>query len=114
MAGQQKGFTIIEVMIVVAIIGILAGIAMASYIDYTRRTANGACLAETRGQLASVMIALADNSPVPTFKTTACEWIVVAADNKSLTAYPVSPGNKGILCDLDSSTICVVSDTVQP
>ena len=55
-AQMQKGFTLIELMIVVAIIGILAAIALPAYQDYTKRSK----MAEVIGFMSSARIAVAE------------------------------------------------------
>lgn len=52
----QKGFTLIELMIVVAIIGILAAIAIPAYTDYTAR----AKITEAVGALASAKTSVSE------------------------------------------------------
>lgn len=65
MKNVQKGFTLIELMIVVAIIGILAAIALPAYQDYTARSQMSEAMTLASGAKGSVTEFYSDSGQWP-------------------------------------------------
>ena len=115
MKSVQKGFTLIELMIVVAIIGILAAIAIPAYQNYTKRASDNACLAEMKGYANKLFLIKNDPNGAGTvvadeFPAKACEENDVATATgdkiKGKIKNPSVTANTHAVCDLGETISC--------
>lgn len=113
---EQKGFTLIEVMVVVTIVSILATIAIPTYQQYIAKAQRSACLSEVKSYSNQVFYIInnQDNSPVPLAPSVgACQSITAATGwtldtQQKIIAIAKAPSNARIECDIPNGSPCII------
>lgn len=105
MIRNAQGFTLIELMIVVAIVAILAAVAFPAYNNYRANAAENACLAELKAY-ANESLAKLFNEDVPgVAPTVSCQTVSPAtiAIGTPITGTPRLPGSRMATCQMDGA-----------
>jgi type IV pilus assembly protein PilA len=101
MRSTARGFTLIELMIVVAIIAILAAIALPAYNAYRIKAADRACLGEAKAYTTSWVAASVAALGLPNWVAKACKLPASGTGAATVPGSfsPVDPGTATISCN---------------
>lgn len=88
---KQKGFTLIELMIVVAIIGVLSAVAVPAYQNYTKKSEAAAGLGTIRALLTNIDMYIQEKGAFPA--TTNIGELGASAGMNTLGSIALTPDN---------------------
>ncbi|HEZ0636642.1 TPA: pilin [Neisseria meningitidis] len=99
----QKGFTLIELMIVIAIVGILAAVALPAYQDYTARAQVSEAILLAEGQKSAVTEYYLNHGEWPKNNTSA--GVASSTDIKGKYVQSVTVANGVVTAQMASSNV---------
>ena len=108
MRTQQQGFTLIELMIVVAIIGILAAVAIPQYTNYVARTKWGTAHTEVSWSQTKVEESIVTGG-TPTLKEVGVSTLSSHCTNSLIVA---SDGTASLVCKILGGPSAVAGRTI--